>query len=181
MAESWPVRAALVSAFVNSERRTRGWMIGNDYSNLPATRAAAVKSGSVHYYTGKPCPKGHIAPRFTSSFGCVICSQRRPRDVARRNEARYRAKNQALINEKGRIGRSEDPERYRTYGRRWRAKNPEMVIQASRDAYRRDPKGAASRLRRRRARLMAAEGSHTAADVEAINRSQDFKCAICFT
>lgn len=37
------------------------------------TRSQAIEQGLTHYFTGKPCPRGHIAQRFVSSFGCVEC------------------------------------------------------------------------------------------------------------
>jgi hypothetical protein len=33
----------------------------------------AVKSGSVRYFTGKPCKRGHVAERFTCNCMCVTC------------------------------------------------------------------------------------------------------------
>lgn len=38
------------------------------------TRKEAKEKGLKHYFTGKPCPKGHIAPRFIAG-GCVECHQ----------------------------------------------------------------------------------------------------------
>jgi hypothetical protein len=34
------------------------------HGGLPSTRREAKKIGSTQYFTGKPCCKGHIAPRF---------------------------------------------------------------------------------------------------------------------
>jgi hypothetical protein len=42
-------------------------------SEYPTTRAEARKVLSKHYFTGIPCPKGHVAPRFTSTGGCHPC------------------------------------------------------------------------------------------------------------
>ena len=41
---------------------------------LPETRAEAKAIGSKHYFTGKPCTRGHIAPRFTSIGKCKTCA-----------------------------------------------------------------------------------------------------------
>lgn len=43
-----------------------------DISTLPTTRAEAKRLGATHYYTGKPCANGHIAPRKTKG-ACVEC------------------------------------------------------------------------------------------------------------
>lgn len=43
-----------------------------DISALPTTRAEAMRLGATHYYTGKPCANGHVAPRKTKG-SCVEC------------------------------------------------------------------------------------------------------------
>ena len=40
--------------------------------NLPKTRAKAVAVKATHYFTGKPCKHGHIAPRKTKG-ACIDC------------------------------------------------------------------------------------------------------------
>lgn len=37
------------------------------------SRAEALASGRTHYFTGKPCKRGHIAKRFVTSHGCAEC------------------------------------------------------------------------------------------------------------
>lgn len=39
------------------------------------TRAEALASGSARYFTGKPCSRGHIAPRYTAGRACSECSK----------------------------------------------------------------------------------------------------------
>lgn len=39
-----------------------------------STRAMAALQGQRRYFTGIPCKHGHTAQRFTSSGGCVECS-----------------------------------------------------------------------------------------------------------
>lgn len=43
-------------------------------SDLPRTRAVAKAQNAAHYFNGLPCPKGHIAFRFTSSGRCAECT-----------------------------------------------------------------------------------------------------------
>ena len=50
-----------------------------DNDTLPSSRAKAKAAGATHYFTGKPCPHGHVTPRFTSSGGCVVCTEERKR------------------------------------------------------------------------------------------------------
>ncbi|MBA8821462.1 hypothetical protein BRY73_16225 [Ochrobactrum sp. P6BS-III] len=63
----------------------------NDENKLPGTRAEARQTGATHYFTGKPCKKGHVAPRFTSSRSCVTCAADRNREWAAENEEHLKA------------------------------------------------------------------------------------------
>src|SRR5882672_8107768 len=36
-------------------------------------RQQAIKAGRTRYFTGCPCPQGHIAERMVSTFGCIAC------------------------------------------------------------------------------------------------------------
>src|SRR5258705_12372608 len=60
------------------------------------SRKAARAAGLSQYFTGKPCPQGHIAPRIVSNYWCVKCRcetarKRRRSSPERRQEwARYR-------------------------------------------------------------------------------------------
>jgi len=38
------------------------------------SRVEAIKNGLTKYYTGKPCSRGHIEERYTSSGSCHGCS-----------------------------------------------------------------------------------------------------------
>ena len=40
---------------------------------LPRSRKEALELGSKFYFTGKPCPRGHVAPRYTSAKKCTEC------------------------------------------------------------------------------------------------------------
>ena len=44
---------------------------------LQKDRTEASRQGHLHYYTGKPCSKGHLAPRHVFSGSCVLCSELR--------------------------------------------------------------------------------------------------------
>lgn len=56
-----------------------------DVAGLPQGPAEARRRGSKHYFTGKPCRFGHIAPRYTTNSKCAICM----RDEVRRYYARH--------------------------------------------------------------------------------------------
>lgn len=36
-------------------------------------RKSAMKTGVVHYYTGIPCKRGHVAKRYTNTSNCTEC------------------------------------------------------------------------------------------------------------
>ena len=42
---------------------------------LPRSRSAAIEAGSVRYFTGDPCPAGHLAARYTLGGYCVVCQR----------------------------------------------------------------------------------------------------------
>ncbi len=44
------------------------------HDTLPTTRKDAKASGSLKYFPGTTCKRGHTTDRYTSSGGCVICS-----------------------------------------------------------------------------------------------------------
>ena len=77
--------------------------------DYPKTRAEAKATGATHYFTGKPCTRGHIAPRKTKGC-CVECMK----------------EDWAIDNNK----RKEKPksEASRAAGRRYYERNKEMVI-----------------------------------------------------
>lgn len=39
------------------------------------TRKAAHDSAMVHYFTGAPCIRGHVAPRYVITGNCVECNR----------------------------------------------------------------------------------------------------------
>lgn len=39
------------------------------------SRAEAKEQGLKHYFTGKPCKRGHIEKRFVTGFSCVVCAK----------------------------------------------------------------------------------------------------------
>jgi len=43
------------------------------HSDLPKSRKYARRIGLKHYFTGMPCPNGHVAPRLVSCAACLEC------------------------------------------------------------------------------------------------------------
>jgi hypothetical protein len=44
-----------------------------DPDPLPSTRAEALQARSLHYATGRPCKRGHVATRYTPDGSCSAC------------------------------------------------------------------------------------------------------------
>lgn len=53
---------------------------------------AAEAAGLKHYFTGKPCRKGHLGPRYVSTWRCVECTVNRVLDWQKSNPEKKRAK-----------------------------------------------------------------------------------------
>lgn len=103
-------------------------------------RQAALASGAISYFTGKPCKNGHVAPRQTSNGECHECARLRAqkirkerpdavreaymkykaanRDKTRAQFKEWYAKNWAAYSEKNR-------ERLNRNYQNWRDQNPE--------------------------------------------------------
>jgi hypothetical protein len=63
------------------------------YDGPCVTRAEAKAAGLKRYFTGKACPKGHLAERYLSKGNCIAClqSQVRDREIARAYNRAYYA------------------------------------------------------------------------------------------
>lgn len=49
------------------------YVFHSEFSNLPQTQSAAKALNQQYYYTGKPCMRGHMSARYTSSGNCRDC------------------------------------------------------------------------------------------------------------
>lgn len=55
------------------------------------TSVDAIKNGCMHYYSGLPCPKGHISARYAKSFSCVQCGKERQEKLMKINGRKKRS------------------------------------------------------------------------------------------
>lgn len=57
---------------------------------LPESKKVAIDRGSTHFFTGKPCKRGHVAPRKTTGHQCVCCERDFWVEYRKRPEVRKR-------------------------------------------------------------------------------------------
>lgn len=144
------------------------------------TRKVARSRGLVHYYTGKPCHRGHVCARFVSDYSCVEC------------KAKHRVRDHEKEKKRAREAREANPEKTAQYCKNWRINNPETFYQSyhgwrsrnlerARAAAREWAKANKIAVRgyanKRRARKLAAEGQFSIDDIERIRKQQRNRCA----
>lgn len=102
--------------------------------DYPKTRAEAKATGATHYFTGKPCVRGHIAPRKTKGC-CVECMKEdwaidnnkrkeKPKsDAAKAAAKRYYERNREAVIARAAARPAEEKRRNK---KAYRDKNPEQ-------------------------------------------------------
>lgn len=150
-------------------RKNRSW---GDKPPRPLTaREKAKAAGEVRYFTGKPCAVGHISERLVSDRSCMACAL----EAARARYPLIREKE----NERSRVYRNKNREKHLASMAAWRENNRETAREATRRWTAQNPERVRAITSARRARVMSAEGSLSAADVKEITRRQGGKCAYC--
>lgn len=107
------------------------------------SRDDARAKGLSHYFTGKPCPRGHIAPRFVSSRGCKECCREKMLERV--------AKDRDAHNEKQRQWRTENRGKWKEYRKAHYEKHKDKNLERSREYKERNRE----RLREYQAEYMA--------------------------
>ena len=90
-----------------------------------STRVEARKRGDVHYWTGRPCKRGHVATRYVSDKDCSQCAYERQRRRCEESPEKER--------ERSRRQREADPEKHRKKAKKWQAKNRDYCLGKDRD------------------------------------------------
>jgi hypothetical protein len=102
-----------------------------DLDTLPKSPKEAKELGSKLYFNGRPCPRGHVAPKYTSARKCTACAP---------------IESSARIAEIVEWGRQNKGSRL-VAQRKWRAANAEQA-NASNRRYEKTPAGRAARKRK---------------------------------
>lgn len=153
------------------------------------------------YFDGKPCRRGHVAPRLVRNADCTECVRVRHRewyaanreaDLARKaqwvaeNRDRVRArdaasyqKNKAKVIARSAAWYAENREAGLVARRAYHAKNRERLSAYNSARYQENRERYLAYSRNRKARKKAAPGRHTASDIAAIEKAQRGRCAYC--
>lgn len=188
-----PERCVNTATGPNQSDRTRIIMTDAPFSgNATAiqeiiSRAEAKARGLVHYYTGKPCKRGHVAIRFVNGWCCTVCK--------REAYAIWAVDNVEKIKRKDREYSKKNREKKTAYRREWIKNNREADRAKSRQWAKDNPEKARARLTawkkanpdkvrenhvKRRARKNGADGAFTAKQLVELLAKQKGKCTICF-
>jgi hypothetical protein len=91
------------------------------------TRDDAKARGLKRYYTGDPCPRGHVAERWASDRHCVECVALRDPERVRATSKAWAAANAERKRATDKAWAAANRERLRAASNRWRAANPALV------------------------------------------------------
>jgi len=96
------------------------------------TRQEAKERGLTRYFTGKPCPHGHVCEHLVSNWVCVKCLRARTRKWEKDNPekkleeaARYRKTNPEKVAESNRKWQKANPGKVCKYKHKWLKNNRE--------------------------------------------------------
>ena len=115
-------------------------------------RKQALKQGLKHYFTGKPCIRGHISQRTTNDGVCTSCACGLSQEWQARNKDQYKAYQREWVNN--------NP----TYEVEWRRANPAKRRQYALNYDRTKARAALSTYRKRNAGKVNARNNKRRAD-----------------
>lgn len=153
---------------------------------FPTSRREAIASGAKRFLSSKPCLRGHMSERFTTSSLCVECSRLlcaeyqkvKAVEIAAQRKEKYEAtKQEVLAQRKEYYAENRDTVIDRVA--RYRDENREKVRAGHRAHYANDPIKRRAMSHTQRAKRAKAPGSHTKEDVLDILQAQKSKCACC--
>ncbi len=112
---------------------------------MVSSRSDALKAEHSHYFTGRECKYGHVAPRLTKNARCVECLKE---NENRKKEGKYLPRLTKPLTEEERIERrkeykrryyQENKEHLQMLHKKWLKANREKENARYRERYRKDP------------------------------------------
>lgn len=107
------------------------------------SRKKAKELGLTHYFTGKPCKRGHVSKRYVSIFKCCQCAKEDTVEWYSKNPEkvpvmRKRSRLKHIDKRKAELAqwKRENKDKVSEYCKRWSEKNKEYVLKKSREWYR---------------------------------------------
>lgn len=143
------------------------------------SRAEAKARGLVHYYTGKPCLRGHYAKRQTTNGYCRGCYEILDKEIQSQRSLEYRQKNAEKIRASQKQYHAENKEKVAKRRAEIYASRADEMRARNRRNYIKNPELFKAGARNRKARVKNAVGRHSQNDIEVIKRLQKNKCAYC--
>lgn len=144
------------------------------------SRKEAVSQGLKRYFTGKECPKGHIARRNVCDRGCVQCTADRR---AKLDRTEYNLENKDKLREIAYAWRRRNPEKAKEASRRCsqnrRNNHGDLVRAAQREYYKNNSASEKLSELNRRARKKGSDGRFTLDDIQWLLEKQKYKCLNC--
>ncbi len=94
------------------------------------TRAEGKQYSLAHYFTGKPCKRGHISKRYTGTGICIACCTENNKSWTTKHPSYQQdwiVANRDYVNERNRDYYKNDPEWRKEKSRVYRASNPDKI------------------------------------------------------
>lgn len=159
-------------------------MAETDSNHVIISRKEAKAKGLTHYFTGKPCLRGHIARRHVTYTRCLECANESFKqwrvdnpEIAKAIDAKSYAKNKHRENEKSKEYYYKNRVKMKEKNKKWHRLNRGRHLALNVEWRRKNPLSIGVHNRNRKARKRRNGGTHTAADIVALKKLQKGKCA----
>lgn len=100
---------------------------------ITISRSNAKAAGLTRYFTGRPCPYGHICERLVSNYWCIECKYAKDaKGGGAERTKRYKVKNKDKIRVVSRAWEKRNPDKVKANRVKYRHKNSEKWVHSAR-------------------------------------------------
>ena len=153
------------------------------------TRQYAISNGLKKYYTGKPCKRGHVSERYTSTNKCFVCNDIDAKEWKAKNPEKIKESNKKTKQKQGKNRRAawkkswdeKNSEHKRIYRKEWYLKNRESSLKYSKE-YKKENRILYTALENKRRALknnITTFLDYKTEDVLFLLKKQNNKCVYC--